>query len=139
MGEKVAVAFEPALRFRPVGDRRNPSRLDEANNVWRDSHAHVVPSAQQLAPDGGAGLDIAASSPHRQHKPHCVSKPSTYQHVLRDKTGSLPSAGSIIFAHSQWNVATAVRCTKSTNPEAFPWSGSLHAPALRRMSGLPRI
>ena len=49
----------PAIR--PVGDRRKPGRLDEANQVRRDGHAHFVPSAQQLPADGGAGLDIAAS------------------------------------------------------------------------------
>ena len=61
------------LRLRPVGDRRKPSRLGEANQVRRDGHAHFVPAAQQLTTDGGAGLDIAASSMACQHKFHCES------------------------------------------------------------------
>ena len=56
--------------IRPVGDRRKPSRLGEANLVRRDSHAHFVPSTQQLTADSDAGLDIAASSIACQHKFH---------------------------------------------------------------------
>ncbi len=58
------------LRIQPVGDRRKSSRLDEANQVGRDSHAHFVPSAQQLTTDSSARLDIAASSITGQHKFH---------------------------------------------------------------------
>ena len=46
------------LRIQPVSDRRKPRRLGEANQVGRDGHAHVVPSAQQLTADGDGGLDI---------------------------------------------------------------------------------
>jgi pimeloyl-ACP methyl ester carboxylesterase len=64
-------AGQPRPRIQPVGDRRKPSRLGEADLVGRDSHAHIVPSAQQLTADSNAGLDIAARSIACQHEFHC--------------------------------------------------------------------
>ena len=51
-------------------DRSKPRRLDEAKHVGRHRHAHVVTAAQKLPTDGGAGLDIAASSIACQRKFH---------------------------------------------------------------------
>ena len=58
---ELAVPVQRGLQIRSVGDRRYPSRLDEANQVRRDGHEHVVATMQQLTADGGAGLDIATS------------------------------------------------------------------------------
>jgi hypothetical protein len=65
----------PLLRIRPATDRRKPRRLHEANQIGWNRHAHFVPSPQQLQTDGGAGLDVTASSIggqdnfHRSHPP----------------------------------------------------------------------
>jgi hypothetical protein len=61
---------DPRPRLVPVGDRRKRNRLDEANQVRRDSHAHIVPAAQQLTADSAARLDITTTSLACQHKPH---------------------------------------------------------------------
>ena len=50
------------LRIRPVTDCSKPGRLHEPNQVGWNRHAHLVPSPQQFQTDGGAGLDVAASS-----------------------------------------------------------------------------
>ena len=49
-------------RVGPVADCGKSRRLDEAEHVGRDRHADVVTAAHQLPTDGGAGLDIAATS-----------------------------------------------------------------------------
>ena len=54
--------MQERLQFRPVGDRRKPGRLGKGNQVGRNGHTHVMPSAQQFAADSDGRLDIAASS-----------------------------------------------------------------------------
>jgi hypothetical protein len=67
---QLAVHVLPRPRRQPVRDRRNASRLDEPNHVWCDSHANLVPAAQQLAAESDARLDIATTSVACQREFH---------------------------------------------------------------------
>ncbi len=58
------------LRIRTVADRSKPDRLDEVDQVRWDRHAHDMASSLQLETDGGAGLDVAASSMGGQYDLH---------------------------------------------------------------------
>ena len=55
---------------RSVGNRGQPGRLDELQQVRGRGHDDVVSPPLQFQPDGGAGLDIAASAVTRQGKLH---------------------------------------------------------------------
>ena len=59
---QLVVRLKFCLRIQLVRYRLKPSRLDEADQVARDGHAHFVPPAHQFTPDGDAGLDLTASS-----------------------------------------------------------------------------
>ena len=73
--QKIAMRVQDRLRLRSEAHRRDPRRLGEADQVGRDGHAHVVPSAHQFAADREVGLDVAATSPAGQHKFHRGSRP----------------------------------------------------------------